>query len=180
MIREASIGAIRRDDGHCRFRVWAPNAERVELRLLGPERRDVLLDKDERGYHQTTLEDVGPGARYGYRLDGQNHVLSDPASRFQPDGVHGPSAIVDPHFDWTDAEWKAPRLRDYVIYELHVGTYTAEGTFDAVGAHLRRLRELGITAIELMPVAEFPGERNWGYDGVALFAAQSSYGDRKA
>src|SRR5204862_5596025 len=99
-----------------------------------------------------------------------------PASASQPQGVHGPSQVVDPHFAWIDAHWFGIPLRDYVLYELHVGTFSSEGTFDGVIPRLDALKDLGVTAIELMPVAQFPGERNWGYDGVFLFAPQHSYG----
>ncbi len=109
-------------------------------------------------------------------LDGDRE-RPDPASRFQPHGVHGPSRIVDPHaYKWNDRDWRGVPQRDLVIYELHVGTFTREGTFDAVIERLEDLVDLGVNAIELMPVAEFPGTRNWGYDGVHLFAPQSSYG----
>jgi len=121
------------------------------------------------------VEAVRPGTRYRFRLDG-GRPLPDPASRWQPEGVHGPSAVVDPRFEWDDAEWTGVPARELILYELHVGTFTPEGTFDAIRGRLESLRALGITAIELMPVAQFPGERNWGYDGVGLFAAQASYG----
>ena len=116
-----------------------------------------------------------PGCRYFYRLHGQQD-FPDPASRFQPEGVHGPSQVVEPGFSWDDGHWSGLPLGDYVIYELHVGTFTPEGTFDAVIPYLDELKDLGITALELMPVAQFPGGRNWGYDGVFPFAAQNSYG----
>ncbi|MBP1726352.1 MAG: GlgB, partial [Deltaproteobacteria bacterium] len=116
-----------------------------------------------------------PGTRYFYRLDGESE-RPDPASRFQPEGVHGPSQVVDSRFSWGDAGWFGLPLRDYIIYELHVGTFTGEGTFAAVVTHLEQLKELGITVLELMPVAQFPGSRNWGYDGTYPFAVQNSYG----
>jgi maltooligosyltrehalose trehalohydrolase len=127
------------------------------------------------GYHTADVEGIAPGSRYFYRLP-SGEEFPDPASRHQPDGVHGPSEVVNPRFDWTDGEWFGPPIETYVIYELHVGAFTPEGTFDAVIAHLNELVEFGITAIELMPVAQFPGARNWGYDGVHPFAAQNSYG----
>ena len=119
-----------------------------------------------------------PGTLYRYRLDERDdHVFPDPASRFQPRGVHGPSQVVDPStFAWTDSEWRAPRLDRTVFYEMHVGTFTPQGTFRGVIERLPYLDDLGVTAIELMPVADFPGERNWGYDGVALFAPARCYG----
>ncbi len=163
-------------DGGCTFVVWAPFAERVEVRVpRSPERR-VPLQPGERGYHVGLLEDVGAGDRYRLVLDGERE-LADPASRSQPDGVHGPSEVVDVGaFAWTEEGWAAPPLGEHVMSELHVGTFSPEGTFDAVVPHLGALRELGVTAIEIMPVAQFPGDRNWGYDGVFPFAPQASYG----
>jgi maltooligosyltrehalose trehalohydrolase len=129
----------------------------------------------ERGYHEAEVVDVEPGSLYFYRLDGEKE-RPDPASRSQPQDVHGPSQLVDLRFAWQDMDWVSPSLADYVIYELHVGTLTPEGTFDAVISHLNHLSELGVTAVELMPVGQFPGSRNWGYDGVYPFAVQRSYG----
>jgi maltooligosyltrehalose trehalohydrolase len=124
-----------------------------------------------------TIEGLAVGARYGYRLGSDARLLPDPASRSQPEGVHGPSAVVDPTaFRWTDGGWRGFQMADLVFYELHVGTFTHEGTFRAAIGHLEELADLGITAIELMPIAEFPGRRNWGYDGVALYAPHSAYG----
>jgi maltooligosyltrehalose trehalohydrolase len=132
------------------------------------------MERGEDGYHVARLP-VGGGARYLFRFpDGRERP--DPASRFQPEGVHGPSEVVASDFRWTDAGWRGLPLRDYVIYELHVGTFSREGTFDGVIAELDRLRQLGITAVEIMPVSPFPGERNWGYDGVYPHGVQSSYG----
>jgi maltooligosyltrehalose trehalohydrolase len=170
-----TLGAIPRGDGRCRFRVWAPFARQVELLILAPRERIVPLQTEAKGYHSTLAEDVGPGTRYFYRLDG-GKKLPDPASRHQPEDVHGPSEVVDPHFPWTDQRWCGVPLSSYIIYELHVGTFTEEGTFDALLPHLDYLRKLGVTAIELMPVAQFPGARNWGYDGAYPFAVQTSYG----
>ena len=128
------------------------------------------------GYHRAIVKTLEPGSEYFYQLEGERE-LPDPASRFQPKGVHGPSQIVDLEaFPWTDHGWKGPTLERSVFYELHVGTYTPEGTFDAVIGRLPELVALGITTIELMPVAQFPGARNWGYDGVYLFAPQNTYG----
>jgi maltooligosyltrehalose trehalohydrolase len=169
-----NIGAACLGDGAARFRVWAPFIDRVDVRLLGSKRVQPL-ERAARGYHQAVLENVSPGELYLFQLGG-NKQLSDPASRFQPEGVHGPSALVDANFPWTDGDWRGAPLDHYVIYELHIGTFTREGTFAAVIPYLDYLAELGITAIELMPVAQFPGSRNWGYDGVYPFAAQNSYG----
>jgi maltooligosyltrehalose trehalohydrolase len=163
------------------FRVWAPYAKRVTVDLVGPSQlpRDqpIQLKPCEHGYFEATVCGIEPGARYRYVLDGQKS-RPDPASRFQPDGVHGPSAVIDPQaFRWTDDRWPGMPIERFIIYELHVGTFTREGTFHAIIPLLDYLQnDLGITAIELMPVAQFPGSRNWGYDGAFPFAVQSSYG----
>jgi maltooligosyltrehalose trehalohydrolase len=170
-----SLGAACLGDNRCRFRVWAPSAARVEVHLLEPQQRFIPLEKDDRGYYGTVADGVAPGSLYLYRLDDKIE-RPDPTSRSQPQGVHGPSQIVDPGFTWEDEGWPGPPLQKYIIYELHVGVFTPEGTFDAVIPYLDGLKELGITALELMPVAQFPGERNWGYDGVYPFAVQNSYG----
>jgi maltooligosyltrehalose trehalohydrolase len=134
------------------------------------------MERRERGYWVADLQDVAPGSRYFFRLD-ETVDRPDPASRLQPDGVHGPSAVVDSHsYPWRDVEWRGIDLAEMVLYELHVGAFTPEGTFDGVVGRLDSLKELGINAIEIMPVSQFPGERNWGYDGVYPFAVQSSYG----
>ncbi|MFP5286966.1 MAG: malto-oligosyltrehalose trehalohydrolase [Thermoanaerobaculia bacterium] len=166
-----TLGALYLGDRRCRFRVWAPLAGSVEVELHGR----VPLQRVDSGYFEGIVEGIEPGVRYAYRIDGRD-ARPDPASRFQPDGVHGPSMVIDPAFDWTDGDWRGLPLSDFIFYELHVGTFTPEGTFDAVIPHLDRLAHLGINAIEIMPVAQFPGSRNWGYDGVLPFAVQSSYG----
>ncbi|HYE99985.1 MAG TPA: alpha-amylase family glycosyl hydrolase, partial [Planctomycetota bacterium] len=158
-----------------RFLVWAPFAKAVDVHLVAPEDRLVPLDPRPGGYFVAEVAGVGPGARYFFRLDGAQD-RPDPASRFQPEGVHGPSEVVDPAFRWTDAGWKGLPLEAMVLYELHVGTFTEAGTFDAIIPRLPSLRELGITAVEIMPVAQFPGARNWGYDGAYPYAVQNSYG----
>lgn len=172
---ESGLGAVAREDGSCHFCVWAPQAETVEVRLLRPQARTARLEHQERGYHGALLDSVPPGSTYLYRLDGQKE-RPDPASRFQPEGVHGPSQVVDFHFPWDDSGWNGPQLEHYLIYEIHTGTFTPEGSFEAVIPHLDSLRDLGVTAVELMPVAQFPGSRNWGYDGAYPFAVQNSYG----
>ncbi|MGE5258729.1 MAG: malto-oligosyltrehalose trehalohydrolase, partial [Hyphomicrobiales bacterium] len=172
---EAKLGPTLFGGGRCRFCVWAPFTRSVEVHLLSPRERLEPLAPERHGYHCGVLEGIEPGALYRFRLDGSRE-RPDPASRFQPRGVHGPSQVVDPAFNWTDGNWRGLPLQRYIIYELHVGTFTAAGTFDAIGAQLDDLRALGVTAVELMPVAQFPGERNWGYDGVYPFAAQDSYG----
>ncbi len=170
-----SLGAIPREGSRCDFLVWAPFASTVEVQIVAPRERLVPLTRGSRGYFHSTLDDVEPGALYFYALDGSRN-RPDPASRFQPHGVHGPSQVVDSRFPWEDQSWSGLLLPHYIIYELHTGTYTPEGTFDAVIPRLDELRELGITAIELMPVAQFPGNRNWGYDATYPFAAQNTYG----
>ena len=170
------IGPHRLSDGSWEFLLWAPNARSVRLKLCSS--KDDLIDMESlaQGYFRTNVAEVDDGAQYLYRLDDQR-TLPDPASRFQPQGVHGPSQIVDTaSFHWTDWEWKGICLERSIFYELHVGTYTQEGTFDALIPRLAYLADLGITTIELMPIAQFPGSRNWGYDGVYAFAPQNSYG----
>ncbi len=161
------------------FRVWAPNAEEISLRLLpahGESRAIELrrgLDHDNDTWE--ALAEAQPGDRYYYMVDGRQ--VPDPVSRLLPEGVHGPTEIVDPlQFQWTDYEWRGLPFPDYVLYELHLGTFTPEGTFDGAISRLDALKQLGVTAVELMPVNAFPGRRNWGYDGVGLYAVQASYG----
>ena len=174
---QLDIGATLLGDGKVRFRVWAPKADTVSVKILsGKEIRTVPLGKEGDGYFSAIVSHLREGDRYFYVLD-RKKERPDPASRFQPDGVHGPSQIVDPDgFPWTNHQWEGLPLAEYLIYELHVGTFTGEGTFEAVIPKLDYLKDLGITAVELMPVAQFPGERNWGYDGVYPFAPQNSYG----
>src|SRR5215813_11349166 len=169
------LGAIWLDGNRCRFRVWAPSSHKVHLHLVAPEDRIFCMEPRKRGYHTAVVEEIAPGTKYLYQLSNGNEV-PDPVSRYQPDGVHGPSEIVSARFDWTDTHWFGIPIETYVIYELHVGTFTSEGTFEAVIPYLNELVDIGITAIELMPVAQFSGSRNWGYDGVFLFAVQNSYG----
>jgi maltooligosyltrehalose trehalohydrolase len=172
---ERKLGAVYLGGRRCCFTVWAPFLDKVEVRIVSPRESLVELDRDEQGYYQGIIEEVEPGTLYLYRLDGEKE-RPDPASLFQPQGVHGPSQVVNTDFSWKDEHWYGLPLRDYVIYELHVGTFTAEGTFASIIPHLEQLKNLGITAIELMPVAQFPGDRNWGYDGTYPFAVQNSYG----
>lgn len=171
------IGAEPRAGG-VRFRVWAPAARRVEVVLFDGDRPGAShpLARATGGYHEALVAGAGPGTRYMYRVDGGD-PRPDPASRSQPAGVHGPSEVVDPRaYAWGDAGWQGVAREDLVIYELHVGTASAAGTFDGLIGRLDHIRELGATAVELMPVADFPGERNWGYDGVSLFAPARAYG----
>jgi maltooligosyltrehalose trehalohydrolase len=170
-------GAVPRADGSTRFSVWAPRAGAVEVAVArGGQVRSFPLARGSDGVHSGSLQDVPAGSDYSYRLDG-GPDRPDPVSRWRPLGVHGPTRVVDPGvFRWTDAGWRGLETADLVIYELHVGTFTRAGTFDGVIDRLPALRELGVTAIEIMPVSEFPGSRNWGYDGVSPYAVQSSYG----
>lgn len=170
-----TLGAHYLGNDRCRFRVWAPKCKKVAVHTLGLIDRTTLLKPQEDGYFEGVVQDVERDGIYFYVLDGDKE-RPDPASRHQPQGVHGPSQVVEPGFDWQDGGWFSLPLEDYVIYELHVGTFTPEGTFEAIIPHLDGLKELGITAIELMPLAQFPGVRNWGYDGTHLFAVQQSYG----
>jgi maltooligosyltrehalose trehalohydrolase len=172
---ERELGAVRAPDGSVLFRVWAPLAERVSLHLLDPDDRLIELAAEDRGYFAACVPSVAPGARYTYRLDGAAE-WPDPASRCQPAGVHGPSQVLDAAFAWRDQEWRGLPLAEYVLYELHVGTFTPEGSFAAIIPLLDELKALGVTAIELMPVAQFPGERNWGYDGVYPWSVHPAYG----
>ena len=166
-------GVIPLDREMWQISVWAPYLDRVVMKVLGPAPREVKLEKT--GSYHVAVERLDAECRYLFRLpDGSERP--DPASRFQPEGVHSPSGLFDPDYHWTDARWRGIALHDYVIYELHVGTFSGEGTFGGVVSQLNRLKDLGITAIELMPVAQFPGRRNWGYDGVYPFAVQASYG----
>jgi maltooligosyltrehalose trehalohydrolase len=179
-------------NGLTEFRVWAPRAENVELRLFrgsGSEYRDFPMRRlgssdygipemgDVRDADTFVLEiKAHPGDRYFYIVDGGTPV-PDPVSRFLPEGVHGPSEIIDPtQFHWTDLGWPGVDYNEYVLYELHVGTFTEEGTLDSAIMRLPYLQELGVTAVELLPVNAFPGKHNWGYDGVGLYAVQASYG----
>ncbi len=175
MTEQGRLGATYLGNGRCQFLVWAPLLNKVEVHLTALDERFIALEKDGKGYHHAVAENVTPGSLYFYRLNGKTE-RPDPASRFQPQGVHGPSQVVDTRFPWRDGSWTGLPLEDYIIYELHTGTFTAEGTFTAIIPHLGMLGELGITALELMPVAQFPGNRNWGYDGVYPFAVQESYG----
>lgn len=174
-VRPSALGATPHPDGRWEFVVWAPQPKGVELHLLEGQPHFVEMERDAAGYWRAVL-DTQPGAKYLYRLDGDRE-RPDPASRFQPQGVHDPSQVVDLRgFAWTDANWKGLPLDDTILYELHVGTFTREGTFAALIPQLDRLADLGVDAIELMPIAQFPGARNWGYDGVYPYAVQNSYG----
>jgi len=170
------IGARYHGNGECSFLVWAPFAREVHVDIVHPQGRSIPLARIEKGYWHCTVPDVRPGTRYFYRLD-NGPRRPDPASHHQPEGVHGLSEVVDHGaFCWEDLEWQGLPLETMLIYELHVGTFTPRGTFDAIIERLKDLADLGINTLEIMPVAQFPGERNWGYDGVCPFAVHNSYG----
>jgi len=157
-----------------RFRVWAPSAGSVRVEVQGTK---YPLEKREGGWWEADVEAAGPGTDYSYFLNDEESALPDPRSPWQPEGVHGPSRILDHSaYAWKDAGWQAPPLASGIVYELHIGTFTPEGTLAAAEGKLDALKELGITHVELMPVAAFPGEQGWGYDGVDLFAPHEPYG----
>jgi maltooligosyltrehalose trehalohydrolase len=176
------IGANYLGDGKCEFVVWAPFLEKIELKVILPvETRHAVspllpMEKEKSGYWRIIVNNVSPETLYLYRLEGKKE-RPDPVSHFQPNGVHEPSQVVDhASFEWQDENWNGIPLSELVMYELHVGTFTQEGTFDTIIPRLDEIRDVGINAIEIMPVAQFPGERNWGYDGVYIHAVQNSYG----
>ena len=168
------IGAIV-DGERTLFRVWAPKPRAIELEIVAPRAQRVAMKPVGGGWFEAAVDGVGAGARYFYLLDGERR-RPDPASRALPDGVHGPSEVVDPRA----YKWRHPRrprpMRELIIYELHVGTFTRAGTFGAAAAELDRLVDLGVSAVEILPVASFSGARNWGYDGTGWYAPQRSYG----
>lgn len=170
------FGSWYKGDGKCFFSVWAPLKENMAVKIFSPEERLVKLNKDSKGYWQAEVDNIYPGTRYMYQINDVDN-RADPASHFQPEDVHGPSEVVDHNsFTWQDSDWKYLPIEEMVLYELHVGTFTPEGTFDAIIPRLNRLKELGVNTLSLMPVAQFPGSRNWGYDGVYLFGVHNSYG----
>lgn len=189
-MRRLPVGAEVQPRGGVHFRVWAPRCQRVMVQVIGGEVRgqgsgvgdhekgnSLALVKEENGYFSAFVSDASAGDRYGYLLDGDESRLPDPASRFQPEGPHGPSEIVDPGaYAWRDEAWQGVRLPGQIIYELHLGTFTREGTWESASRELAELASAGITLIEIMPVAAFPGRFNWGYDGVDLFAPSQLYG----
>ena len=170
------FGAELQPDGHVRFRIWAPAAKEITLCLERGRASSLPMNPRHNGWFEITSDHATGGTKYSFQINGGTKV-PDPASRFQPGDVHGASEVINPAaFDWTDAQWHGRPWEEAVTYELHVGTFTPEGTFRALEQKLDYLRELGVTAIELMPVADFPGSRNWGYDGVLPYAPNSSYG----
>jgi maltooligosyltrehalose trehalohydrolase len=170
-------GAELMEDGRVRFRLWAPAARQIELCLQQEDgERLIPMPHQAAGWYELATREAGAGGRYRFRIDGDMRV-PDPASRFQPEDVHGPSEIIDPTaFAWSDEDWKGRPWEETVLYELHPGTFSLQGGFRGIEERLDYLVDLGITAVELMPVADFPGQRNWGYDGVLPFAPDSSYG----
>ena len=168
---ERPLGACPQPDGSTEFRVWAPRAESLALHVA---RRDIEMRDAGHGVYEVTTE-AGPGDDYQFIVDGRRRP--DPFTRWQPRGLRGRSRVLDPAaFEWTDAGFRAPPIAEQVVYELHVGTFSPEGTFEGAISYLQQLADLGFTPMVLMPIAEFPGARGWGYDGVYLAAAQSSYG----
>ena len=172
--QEMKFGTQITPDG-VRFRLWAPETKQVSVRIIDPP-ETLPMAKMPRGWFELEVEGAGPGTRYQFVME-EGTAVPDPASRYQPEDVHGPSEVIDPlAFKWSDLGWRGLAWEEVVTYELHVGTFTPEGTFRAIIPKLGYLKALGVTAIELMPVADFAGARNWGYDGVLLFAPDSTYG----
>lgn len=170
-----SFAGVKYTDDKVIFSVWAPEKKEMILHVVYPEEHFHIMQKDSRGYYTIELDRLKEPYRYFYRPEGKTDY-PDPASRFQPEGVHCVSQTLNQDFPWTDNLWRGAIWGEVILYELHVGTFTSEGTFEAIIPRLDELKELGITAIELMPVAQFPGSRNWGYDGVYIYAVQNSYG----
>src|SRR3954447_5237095 len=180
--RRYPIGAEVIGENQTHFRVWAPKARELDVVVehgQNSQRTFHPLSPEQDGYYSGAL-DVGVDARYRFRVNGGERFYPDPASRFQPEGPHGPSCVIDPAiFRWTDSQWPGPAgagLKGHVIYEMHIGTFTKEGTWRAATEQLEELARIGITVIEMMPVADFPGQFGWGYDGVNLFAPCHLYG----
>ena len=175
-VSKRTIGINFSSSGEAHIAVWSPESESVELNWNG---KRLPLQKDDLGYWTATTPDLAPGHRYTFLVNGKE--LPDPVSLHQPDGVHKASEAFDTaRFQWTDGNWKNPDLKSYILYELHTGTFTEEGTLLAIEEKLDYLKDLGVNAIEIMPLAQFPGGRNWGYDGVYPFAVQNSYGGAAA
>jgi maltooligosyltrehalose trehalohydrolase len=174
--RRWRIGADLSAPGQTHFRIWAPRRQRAEVVLESAGSTSVGLEAEGNGYFSALIE-CGTGTRYRFRLDGEPALYPDPVSRYQPEGPHGPSEVIDPTaYAWTDAGWTGVRPQGRVLYEMHAGTFTPEGTWQAAMAQLPRLADLGVNLLEVMPVAEFPGRFGWGYDGVNLFAPSHLYG----
>ena len=179
ILRKYQHGLHFNNEGHAEIVVWAPLAEKIELALQGSGKR-LPLAKEELGYWKAGSSEIKPGDLYKIVIDGEKE-LPDAASLAQPEGIHGPSMAVDlKRARWSDENWRNHPLDDYILYELHTGTFTEEGTFAGLEQKLDYLKDLGVNAIEIMPVAQFAGDRNWGYDGAAPFAVQNSYGGAEA
>ncbi|HKS30444.1 MAG TPA: malto-oligosyltrehalose trehalohydrolase [Pyrinomonadaceae bacterium] len=179
--RMLPVGAEVLPEGGVHFRVWASRRKRVRLRLEtgeGAASQTIEMEREPGGYFHAYAEAARAGSLYRFQLDDDDYPYPDPASRFQPEGPHGPSCVIDAgSFRWTDDGWRGRSLRGQVIYEMHVGTFTREGTWRAAGRELKELSALGVTVVEMMPVAEFPGRFGWGYDGVDLYAPTRLYGE---
>ena len=174
-IHTMPFGAELRPDGAVRFRLWAPGEQRVRLALEGRSETLPMTALSD-GWHELATKEAIAGTQYSFELTNSMRV-PDPASRYQPRDVHGPSEVIDPGaYQWRDGSWRGRPWHEAVLYEMHIGAFTPEGTFQAAIGRLDHLVELGVTALELMPLADFPGARNWGYDGVLLFAPDASYG----
>jgi maltooligosyltrehalose trehalohydrolase len=170
------VGAVYKGDGKCEFTVWAPLKNKISVEIISGNPRSLAMNKDDLGYWKAVGDEISKGDRYMYNIEDQVK-RPDPASFYQPDGVHEPSAIVDHNsFPWDDKSFRRCGLSEMIIYEMHVGTFSVSGTFYDVIPRIKDLVNLGINAIEIMPVAQFPGKKNWGYDGTYLFSVQDSYG----
>jgi maltooligosyltrehalose trehalohydrolase len=178
--RRRAVGAEPLSTGGAHFRVWAPDKDFLQLVFCDRQMRplsEIDMEREENGYYWACVAAAQAGALYGFRVETSTRVLPDPASRFQPEGPEGPSQIIDPRgFPWTDQDWQGPAEDCKVIYEMHIGTFTPEGTYAAAATHLRKLADLGVTVLEVMPLADFPGRFGWGYDGVCWFAPTRLYG----
>ncbi len=175
--RVFQLGTIKSKERCYSFKVWAPFCSRVDLKIISKNGEALLaMKKDDKGYFYKQVYNVFSGMKYSYILD-EKKERPDPASRLQPEGVHGPSEVVDPDkFHWKDSKWEGIDFRDLIFYEMHIATFTPKGTFDAAIKKIPYLQRLGVTCLEIMPVGQFPGRRNWGYDGVGMYAVQNSYG----
>lgn len=169
------VGVNRLGEKRYEFVVWAPFLKTVSLKIVSPYLKIIPMERDDRGYWKAIFNDAPENIHYYYRLDDEID-RPDPASHYQFRDVHGPSQVIEHSFHWQDAEWKGIDLAEMILYELHVGTFTPDGTFDAIVGRLDELKDFGVNAVEIMPIAQFPGERNWGYDGVYPYAVQNSYG----
>src|SRR2546430_2754358 len=181
--RRYPIGAELIGPNQTHFRIWAPKAQDVGVVLEESAKKDAKrtfhpLEREEDGYF-SGVANAAAGALYRFRVNKAEHFHPDPASRFQPHGPHGSSCVVDPtQFAWTDSKWRGVNMKGHVIYEMHTGTFTKEGTWKAAAEQLEELARIGISVVEMMPIADFPGNFGWGYDGVNLFAPFHMYGTR--